>query len=437
LELYRAGVSGEERRVITYRYERWRALSSGIIESAGTTFLLTLAVRAYKSGALWKAAVASGSSLGLLLTPLVVSVVTKRAGAPSRAASRLFFVGALAFLVSAAFPLLPVFALASMLAMAAAASAIPLFTHIYQENYPEKQRGQLFSRTVMIRIATAAVFSYAAGYALSSYFAYFRWLLVLFAAALAFGGFCLARIPSHPIHDDGGAHPFRAMRFVRDDHIFRRTLICWMLMGFANLMMLPLRVEYLANPKYDVHPTGPFVDWLLRVAPNVAQWFLSPVVIVALLTGVVPNLARLVLSPVWGHLFDRMNFFALRVTLNTGFAIGILTFFVSNSFAGLVIGAIIFGISNAGGDVAWSLWVTKFAPPGRVADYMSVHTFFTGVRGVLAPLVAFTLVTRLSLGMLAGISAALIVAASLLLLPEIKFGKRGRKATALVEEISE
>ena len=131
------------------------------------------------------------------------------------------------------------------------------------------------------------------------------------------------------------------------------------------------------------------------------------------------------------------NALAVALMLAAGFAIGILTFFVINSFSGLVIGAIIFGISNAGGDVAWSLWVTKFAPPGRVADYMSVHTFFTGVRGVLAPLVAFTLVTRLSLGMLAGLSAALIVAASLLLLPEIKLGKRGRKATALVEEISE
>ena len=30
--------------------------------------------------------------------------------------------------------------------------------------------------------------------------------------------------------------------------------------------------------------------------------------------------------------------------------------------------AILFGISNAGGDVAWSLWVTKFAPAARVAD---------------------------------------------------------------------
>ncbi len=426
-----------DRTAITYRYERWRALSGGIIESAGTTFLLTIAVRAFHSGALWKAAVAAGSSLGLLLTPVVVSIVTTRGLPPSTAASRLFFIGAGAFCVAAVFAWLPLFAIASMLSMAAAASAIPLITHIYQENYPEKQRGQLFSRTVIIRIASAAVFSGVAGWALSRHFDHFRLLLLIFGGAMAFGGWCLARVPSHAIHDDGGAHPFRAMRFVRTDALFRRTLICWMLMGFANLMMLPLRVEYLANPKYDVRPTGPFVQWLTHHAPGAATWLLNPVIIVALLTGVIPNLARLVLSPVWGHLFDRMNFFALRVTLNCGFAIGILTFFVSNSFWGLVTGAIIFGISNAGGDVAWSLWVTKFAPAGRVADYMSVHTFFTGVRGVIAPAVAFTLVQSYSVGLLAALSAALIVVATLLLLPEIKFGQRGRKGSALVEEVSD
>ena len=409
-------MSGTERTTITYRYERWRALTSGVIESAGTTFLLLIAVRAYQSGALWKSAVACGSSLGLLFTPLVVAFVTRRGLQPARAASWLFFTGAAAFVLSAVFPSLPVFALASMLAVAAPASTIPLLTHIYQENYPEKQRGRLFSRTVMIRIASAVVFSYAAGWALSHYFEYFQALLVFFALALVFGGFCLARVPSQPIHDAGAAHPFHALRFVREDKLFRRTLICWMFMGFANLMMLPLRVEYLASPRYGLNLT---------------------VGMIALLTGVIPNVARLLLSPVWGHLFDRMNFFTLRVTLNAGFAIGILTFFVSNSFWGLVAGAIIFGISNAGGDVAWSLWVTKFAPPGRVADYMSVHTFFTGVRGVLAPLAAFTLVQKLSLGFLAGLSAALIVAASLLLLPEMKLGKRGRLGAVLNEEVSE
>jgi MFS family permease len=409
-------VSEADRTAITYRYERWRALTSGVMESAGATFLLLIAVRAYHSGGFWKSAVAAGSSLGLLLTPVIVSIASARGWPPAWAASRMFAFGALAFFVAALVNWLPIFALASMFAMAITAAAIPLFTHIYQENYPERQRGRLFSRTVMIRIASAAAFSQFGGWLMDRDLAFFKYLLFVFGLALVFGCFCLARIPSHPIHDEGGAHPFRAMRFVRDDLIFRRTLICWMLMGFANLMMLPLRVEYLANPRYNLNLS---------------------VETVALLTGVIPNLARLVLSPIWGTLFDRMNFFTLRVTLNIGFAIGILTFFVSNSFWGLVAGAIVFGISNAGGDVAWSLWVTKFAPPGRVADYMSVHTFFTGVRGVIAPAIGFALVTKLSFGMMAGISSALIIVASLLLLPEIKFGKRARKGTALVEEISE
>jgi hypothetical protein len=68
---------------------------------------------------------------------------------------------------------------------------------------------------------------------------------------------------------------------------------------------------------------------------------------------------------------------------------------------------------------------------------MSVHTFFTGVRGVAAPLCAFHLVTVLEIQTLGWISAGLIAVASLLLAPEIKHGRRGRHAAALVEDVSE
>jgi hypothetical protein len=50
---------------------------------------------------------------------------------------------------------------------------------------------------------------------------------------------------------------------------------------------------------------------------------------------------------------------------------------------------------------------------------MSVHTFFTGVRGVLAPLLAFQLVTIVSIATMGVICTVLIVAATLILLPEI------------------
>ena len=126
---------------------------------------------------------------------------------------------------------------------------------------------------------------------------------------------------------------------------------------------------------------------------------------------------------VWGLIFDRANFFVLRMVLNVGFALGIATFFTGNSALGLIAGAAIFGVAASGGDLAWSLWVTKFAPPARVADYMSVHTFLTGVRGVVAPIVGYQLLNSLSLGALSWISAALILLATLMLIPEIQHGR--------------
>jgi hypothetical protein len=66
-----------------------------------------------------------------------------------------------------------------------------------------------------------------------------------------------------------------------------------------------------------------------------------------------------------------------------------------------------------------------------------VHTFFTGVRGVVAPVIAFQLVAGLSLNVMGWVSAGLILIATSFLIPEIKFGKGARRAAALVEEVSE
>ena len=397
----------------TYWHERWRAVSAGILEAAGNTFLLLVAVRWFHAGATAKGLIASAGSLGLMLTPLVVSLAAHRRWTASRTASRLAGMGSLSFLVMAAMPVLPVFMVGSMVAMAASSGAIPLLTHMYQENYPGGKRGSLFSHAIMIRIAVTAGFSMVAGRWLEADLGAFRWLLVVFAGAFAFAAYHLGRCPSSRISNREGVSPLRAIRYIREDGVFRLTLICWMLMGFANLMMNPMRVEMLANPKYGAN---------------------FRVVEVAFFVSVVPNIARLIMSPIWGWLFDRMNFFVLRVVLNLGFALGIIMLFTTNDRSGLWIGSIIYGVSNGGGDIAWSLWVTKFAPPERVADYMAVHTFLTGVRGMLAPLAAFHLATQYSLSVLGWVSAGLIVVASLMLLPEVPLGRKARKGTMLTEE---
>jgi MFS family permease len=403
-------------RNITYRYERWRALPAGVLETAGSTFLLLIAVQGLQAGATGKALIAAGGSIGMLLTPVMVWVAQKLMWPTTRLCMAVLGIGAAFLLLGAAWPVLPVFVLCCVVSMTCGMAIIPLLTQVYQDNYSESERGKLFSRSIMIRVAVAAVFSQAAGYFLKGHVARFPWLLAVFALAFLFSGFCLERIPSKPLAKADGGHPFRAMRYMREDRLFRWMILAWMMMGMGNLMMMPMRVEYLANPCY-----GQALD------PQS----------IAIFTGVIPNIMRLLLSPVWGWLFDRMNFIVIRLVLNVGFIIGILSFFTGGSMTGMVLGSVFYGIAFAGGDVAWSLWVTKLAPPERVADYMSVHTFFTGVRGLIAPLVAFQCIRFLSMPAMGWISAGFIAVACVMLIPEIGYGKRTRPAAALVEEVSE
>lgn len=381
---------------ITYRLECRRAVSSGILETAGQTFLLLIAVSYFHAGPLAKALVAGGGSLGLLLSPVIVSLTSRLNWSAATSAVVLAFLGAGCFLGMIAAAELPVFVAGSILAMTASSAAIPLVTQIYQENYPARQRGRRFSRTVVIRIGVAAVFSEVAGHILHLDMENFRWLLCFFALAFLYAGHCFSRYPSRSIARLPGRHPFRAFQFLRDDRIFRRVILAWMLMGFANLVMFPMRVEYLANA---------------------AHGLALPVATIAGIVGVLPNVFRLLSTPLWGYWFDHTNFFLLRILINLLFGTGIGIFFSSTSLLGLAAGAILFGFATAGGEVAWNLWVTKLAPHERVADYMSVHTFFTGLRGLLAPLLGFSLLGWISVPLLAYGSVAAILLASAMLVP--------------------
>ncbi len=388
----------------TFFWERWRAVSTGVIETAHFTFLLLIAVRWFDAGPLAKSLIAGGASVGLLLSPWILHLVQGSGLTASRAASRLSWVGAVSFTIMALAPSLIVFTVGAVTALAALGGVAPLATQIYHENYPSRERGALFSRTVMIRIAVAALFAESAGRALSGgRIGQFPWLLGIFAAAFAFAAFCFSRCPSSPLKSDEGAHPFRSLRYAKSDALFRRLLICWMIFGVGNLMTLPLRVEYAANPDYGLN---------LSVSA------------VAIVTAVVPNAARLLSSRIWGRLFDRINFFTLRALVNTALAAGIVIYFSSATLWGLVAGAVVFGAAASGGEVMWSLWVTKFAPPNRAADYMSVHTFFTGVRGLLSPFLGFFLIGFLEMRTLGWISGAMVFGSVFLLAGKIQEGER-------------
>ena len=400
----------------TYRSEKGRAVFTGVLETAQTTFLLLIAVRWFHAGPTAKALLVAGQSIGLICGPLVVNLVQRLRWPVARAAAVIVALGACGMAVAFGDPRLPTFIAGSMLATFSMSAIVPLMTQIFHENYPSDSRGKLFSRAFSVRIAVAVGFSYFGGWVLAQNMENFRTLLAMFAVALVGACFCLTRIPSDPLVQSESAHPFRALRHVRDDRLFRQLLISWMLMGFGNLITLPLRIEYLANPAHGVSLSS-------------AQ--------IAFVTGVVPNIARLLVTPLCGMAFDRMNFFTLRASLNVGFAVSILTFFTSNTMPGLIAGAIIFGISVAGGDVAWALWVTKLAPARHVADYMSIHALLTGVRGIIAPLVAFHAILHYSLVNVGWFCIGLILLGNLALLPEILASRTLQPAAGPLEDMPE
>lgn len=388
----------------TVQLERYRAIAAGIFESYGV-FLLMILVRHFDGTPLDKSVVAAAGTSGLLLTPLMLFLSRKLGLSSPRALSVLFGFSSMAFFAASMVHGRGMFVTLVVIGILLPSTASPLLTSIFNNNYPPSKRGQLYAQNQAIRILTSIIFGSVAGWCINGAIHYYYLLVALFGLALGTSSYLVSRIPG----DNESAPPtplFSCFGYLKTDSLLRNTTISWMLLGFGNLMMLPLRTEYLANPVYLL---------------NLTEFE------IALFVSVLPNLARLCGTYVWGRLFDSINFFTLRILLNLSFLTGIVSFFMTDAYIGLALAALIFGFSTSGGDVAWTLWVTKFAPPERVPDYMAVHTFFTGVRGLLAPITAFSLLAIMSIQTLSLLAASLILMATILLF-SIREGAKGRSS---------
>ena len=144
---------------------------------------------------------------------------------------------------------------------------------------------------------------------------------------------------------------------------------------------------------------------------------------VAFIISIIPNAMRLFFTTLWGRLFDRINFIVLRIILNLIFALGIGLFFISKNLFIIGAGSAFIGFAFAGGSIAWHLWVTKYAPPGKIGAYMSVHVSLTGIRGTLGPMIGYWAVGLIGAQNIGILSCAMMLLATLMLIPEIKHGK--------------
>lgn len=145
-----------------------------------------------------------------------------------------------------------------------------------------------------------------------------------------------------------------------------------MLLGLGNLIALPVRVDYLANPIYGVNASN---------------------TVIAMLMLVIPASARIASTKMWGHFFDRLHFVTTRNLLNFFFLLSIGLFFTTNIYV-LGLAMALQGLAFGGGKIFWSLWVTKIAPEAKASSYMSIHMALTGLRGTLAPFIGYAILSR-------------------------------------------
>ena len=160
-----------------------------------------------------------------------------------------------------------------------------------------------------------------------------------------------------------------------------------MLTGIGVMLTIPIRVEYLVNPAYGLNFSNTMV---------------------LIITMVIPLVTDVSSTPIWGRAYDKFNLAYVRTFAGIFFLLGLFLFFQSKSLPLLCLASALIGTGVGGGTMVWTLWVTKVAPKGSESTYMSLHLFFTGMRGLPAPFLGYWILTNLGPSAVSWGSAILI-----------------------------
>ncbi len=371
----------------TFRWDCVRGGLSGIVETGYGGFALIVAIGYFQAPDFVKGIIAAAGPLGLLCTPVSLSLFSRSGYSASRLASLIAYASGISLLVASFATSLLGFLIPACLAFALSAQSMPLLVQIWTFNYPSNKRGAYLSISMMANVAAAFCFSVLGGWILDADIDYYQWVFGTIAIAYLLTGFAVSRIPSHPVQKGAAQNPLRNLRYAIEDKKFGILLLSWMFLGFGNLMVLPLRVEYLLQPEFGI------------VASKLT---------VMMVTIAIPAGFRFLTSRIWGYLFDHLDFMLLRIVLNTMIMLSIILFLSTTNMWMIIASAAVLGTAMAGANISWSLWVTKFAKPERAPSYMSVHTFTTGFRGILAPFLGFYLISNFGASKTAVVGSTLV-----------------------------
>jgi len=379
------------------------------MDAGWRTFALLIVTRYFDGSSFAKALVPAAFMIGLLSTPVALFYLPRLKQPTAKLCSFNYcFSGILFFISSLGGDSLWLFLGAGTIASALLAQQMPLLIHIYSTNYPSGIRGKRVSYAITVSVAIAPVFGWFGGLLLEKDLSQFPVLFQIMGAACIFSGLCIYRVPSEILQRSPRGNPLTHISLAWKDKVFGCMLGMWMVLGFGNLSTMPLQIEYMTSDKYSIQASN------------------TQIAIAAI---VVPSIVRILATSVWGHLFDAFNFFLIRGLASFVQLVAMLTFFFADTIWGIYLGSVGYGLALAGANVNWSLWVTKFSPEGQESNYMTVHSFMTGVRGLIAPFLGFYMITFLSIQSWAAMGSFLVALSILLLFPISRLARRRQPIT--------
>ena len=399
----RSSLTAKEVTQKTYKCDLWRGGFEGGLSSGAQTFCLFIAIRYFNAGEVIKSLIAAAPFMGMFFSMVLLHYASKTRWEKSAWGALPSMITGFCLLVAAWTSSMHMFAFFVVIAYICRSALLPFITDIYGDNYPAKYRGAFFSKSLILSVGIAALSGFVGSSILEKDIEYYPLIFTFLGFCAFFKALAVYGMPSKSMERSPHENPFGNMKYAWQDRSFGYVLLTWFIMGFANLWTLPLRVDYITSPQWGIEGSAIFV---------------------AMIITVIPETLRMLLIPFWAGLFDKMNFVVLRMILNLSFAAGVLLFFISSNPLIIGAGSALIGVAFAGGSIAWNLWVTKYAPPGKTGAYMSVHVSLTGIRGTLGPMIGYWTVGVIGAQNIGILSCVMMILATLMLIPEIKHGRR-------------
>jgi len=371
----------------TQKFDFWRNTFNGIVEASFASTCLLVAIRYFDASDTAKSLLASGGAIGFLFAPLFLILIGKSRMPVSKICSALMALTAIFILISAISPSAWFYVICVLLGCILAVQVPSMMVHVYSNNYSPNEKGGRISGNLMLSSAAGGATALVIGLILDLDLGFFKLIAFgIFLICLGTAYFHL-KIPSKPLETDS-LGLLKIFLQATKDRLFLWMLSGLMVTGIGVMLTIPIRVEYLVNPAYGLNFSNTLVLCIAMVVPLVTD--VSSI-------------------PIWGRAYDKFNLAYVRTFAGIFFLLGLFLFFQSKSLPLLCLASALIGTGVGGGTMVWTLWVTKVAPKGSESTYMSLHIFFTGMRGLPAPFLGYWILTNLGPSAVSWGSAILII----------------------------